>query len=171
MKKRDLYFRIAAECIPESVRRVHVLRGNRRSKDCRGRAHPSEGLMQVPPPDTLGRMWIWLRQCYHMEYHRHVWVGNPPSCQEAEADLYALETLEKYGIKVPWQVINSAIGRLLYVKTIDVGHPIVDDVMQELELRLNAKPMASRCLKQRKKRVINSNAKTLDGQARLKLTA
>jgi hypothetical protein len=31
--------------------------------------------------------------------------------------------------------------------------------------------MASRGLKQRKKRVINSNAKTLDGQARLKLTA
>ena len=116
MKKRDLYFRIAAECIPESVRRVHVLRGNRRNKVFLGKSHVTEGLMQVPSPDTLGRLWVWLHECYHMENHQHVWLGQPPSRQEAEADLYALETLERYGITVPSQVILSA----MYIRKLNI---------------------------------------------------
>ena len=35
--------------------------------------------------DTLGRLWVWLHECYHMENHQHVWIGQPPSRQEAEA--------------------------------------------------------------------------------------
>ena len=139
MKKRDLYFRIAAECIPESVRRVHVLRGNRRNKVFLGKSHVTEGLMQVPSPDTLGRLWVWLHKCYHMENHRHVWPGQPPSRQEAEADLYALETLERYGITVPSQVILSAMNTLFYANFIDGGHFIVDEVIQELRKRLKTK--------------------------------
>jgi hypothetical protein len=50
-----------------------------------GKSHVTEGLMQVPSPDTLGRLWVWLHECYHMENHQHVWIGQPPSRQEAEA--------------------------------------------------------------------------------------
>jgi hypothetical protein len=75
-----------------------------------------------------------------MENHRHVWLGQPPSRQEAEADLYALETLERYGITVPVvQVILSAMYTLFYAKFIDGGHSIVDEVIQELRKRLKTK--------------------------------
>jgi hypothetical protein len=64
--------------------------------------------MEVPTPDTLRRLWIYLHECAHMKMHWDIPAGiQPPSRLEAEADLEVMRIFDKEGLIAPLQVLHS----------------------------------------------------------------
>jgi hypothetical protein len=102
-KRRDLYKKIALENTPDSVLRIEII--DKKRKEHEGIAFANRGVMAIPRPTSVYRLWVFLHECHHMERYdpfraRHY--------EEFLAEKFALETIEAAGITVPfWLYFQS----------------------------------------------------------------
>ena len=88
--------------------------------------------MEVPVPDTLGRLWIYLHECAHFRLnHRNIIKGtNDYSRAEAEAELEVMRIFDEEGLTAPLRVLKAEFATLLRETLADdktaERHPIPD---------------------------------------------
>ena len=99
LTKAQLYLQIATKHTLEGVKAIAVVGTG---DGHQGRSHVLEGVMEVPTPNTVGRLWTYLHECVHMRLSRSVRPeGNAYSRIEAEADLEVMRILDEEGVTIP----------------------------------------------------------------------
>jgi hypothetical protein len=115
MKRAELYQRIAAKHTPANVVPVPVATHHRKhfhslayvdeEYDDEGNELPRK--MQVPVPNTIGRLFTYLHECTHMRLRHRPLVGDNDTYvrNEEEADREALRDLKEEGVTVPRHIL------------------------------------------------------------------
>jgi hypothetical protein len=146
--KTQRYLEIAAKYLPEGVTVVPVEDTGDRH---RGRAHLYYGVMEVPTPHTIGRLWLYLHECAHMRLHRNASrVTHTYSLLEAEADLEVMRILDEEAISTPYRVLETQCIIFQYAvlddDKISERHPTVTRCLEEYEHRMSLRRNAHRSL-------------------------
>jgi hypothetical protein len=114
--KKERYRAIAAKYKPEGVEAVPVQKhqaGYRAiahlDEECDEDGNELPPKIEVPVPDTLGRLWLYLHECAHFRLnHTLIREGtNDYSRQEAEASLEVMRIFDEEGLVAPFRVLKT----------------------------------------------------------------
>jgi hypothetical protein len=151
IKKEDLYRQIAAKHTPHWVRAIPVVDDG---DGHRGLANPHEEddegylTMEVPEPNTIGGLWVYLHECAHMRLHPNLAAeGNNYSRGEAEASLEVIRILDEEGITAPLDVLVLELGAFLAQVQVDdldwERHPTCTKCLEEFDRRIKIQEAAA----------------------------
>jgi hypothetical protein len=102
-KRKELYGKIALKNTPSSVLCIQIM--DRKNKEYDGKAFANRGLLIVPRPTTLKKLWIFLHECYHAGNFQPF---NKIHWEEYQAEEFALKSIEAAGISAPfWLIFES----------------------------------------------------------------
>src|SRR5271165_4407564 len=139
MKKSELYKSIAAKHAPTDATIVPV---EDTGDGHRGRTWPQLGRIEVPEPNTVGRLWLNLHEFAHWKLHRNAKPSTHTRAQlEAEADLASMKIMDEEGVRIPFHVLNTEEGCLHYVTLEERGKeqpPVVAECLEEIRGRTKA---------------------------------
>jgi hypothetical protein len=150
--RKDRCRQIAQKHTPSDVRAIPVQETGDRH---RGRSwvnyRDAEGfrVMEVPTPDTLEQLWIYLHECAHMKMHWDIPAGiQPPSRLQAEADLEVMRIFDEEGLVAPLQVLRTNLDALCSVafgegrlpkkegQEMDASQTVIEECRDEFRRRI-----------------------------------
>jgi hypothetical protein len=149
MEESERYLQIAAKHTPSGVLPVPVEdtgdghRGMAHEEDYDEEGNELPRRMEVPIPDTLLHLWIYLHECAHLRlWHRSRPDTNEYSRNEAEANLEVMRIFDEEGLVAPLVVLEDQLETFLPQVLIDdrsvSRHPTVIRCLNEFDRRIKA---------------------------------
>jgi hypothetical protein len=151
MTKKDRYLALAAKYKPEDVEAVPVQKHESgylaiayTEEEFDEEVNELSRKMQVPVPDTLGGLWIYLHECAHFRLnHRNITPGtNDYSRAEAEAELEVMRIFDEEVLTAPLWVLKAEFATLrretLFDDKLEERHPTATRALEEFERRIKA---------------------------------
>jgi hypothetical protein len=151
MTEKERYLAIAAKYHPEDVEAIPVEKSG--PDGHRGKAYLHEEFdeegnelprkMEVPVPDTLGRLWVYLHECAHfrLNHGRLMPDSNDYSRGEAEVNLEVMRIFDEEGLTAPLRVLLSEFEAFFpHVRDEDerYRHETVTRAIDEFHRRIKA---------------------------------